>query len=125
MKMRNARTKNPHKPERTCLNRPGNCTRLLEQGSVFTAPGRQFKAVDNPKPHTPCPQLPGEAAAPSGLERNSRPSLRWRAMADRKIEELVGVIERAIQMKQPLGSSLQCSCSTIAECDEFVARRRR
>jgi hypothetical protein len=45
-------------------------------------------------------------------------------MADRKIEELDGVIERAIQMKQLLGSSFQCSCSTIAECDEFVARRR-
>jgi MerR family transcriptional regulator, redox-sensitive transcriptional activator SoxR len=46
----------------------------------------------------------------------SIPSTRWRAMADRKMQEIDALIAKATQMKTLLRSSFKCGCTTIADC---------
>ncbi len=52
------------------------------------------------------------------------PSTRWRAMADRKIQEMDAVIARATQMKSLLRSSFKCGCSTIEDCERLILKCR-
>jgi MerR family redox-sensitive transcriptional activator SoxR len=53
------------------------------------------------------------------------PSTRWRAMADRKMQEMDALIERATEMKALLRSSFKCVCSTIADCESLMLARQR
>jgi MerR family redox-sensitive transcriptional activator SoxR len=48
------------------------------------------------------------------------PSVRWRKLADRKIQEIDALIVRVTQMKAVLRSSFQCGCSTIEDCERLI-----
>jgi MerR family transcriptional regulator, redox-sensitive transcriptional activator SoxR len=57
---------------------------------------------------------------PSG----SIPSVRWRSLADRKIQEMDALIARATQMKSLLRSSFKCGCATIEDCEQLMLTRK-
>jgi MerR family redox-sensitive transcriptional activator SoxR len=60
----------------------------------------------------------------SNYATGSIPSARWKAMADRKGQELDALIARATQMKNLLRSSFKCDCSTIEDCEKLISERR-
>jgi DNA-binding transcriptional MerR regulator len=49
------------------------------------------------------------------------PAARWRVMAERKIEELNALLERAAQMKSILEAAFQCQCVCLEDCERFLA----
>ncbi|MEO8561017.1 MAG: MerR family transcriptional regulator [bacterium] len=52
-----------------------------------------------------------------GFEANVRPSMRWRALAARKIEELDTFIARTELMREALRTGMRCGCLRIEDCD--------
>jgi MerR family redox-sensitive transcriptional activator SoxR len=60
----------------------------------------------------------------SSYATGSIPSTRWKAIADRKVQELDALIARAAQMKTLLKSSFKCGCSTIGDCENAILGRR-
>lgn len=52
----------------------------------------------------------------------SIPSARWRAMADRKVQEMDALIARAARIKILLRSSFKCGCSTIEDCERMLMK---
>jgi DNA-binding transcriptional MerR regulator len=52
------------------------------------------------------------------------PSARWRAMADRKLQEMDTLNARATQIKSLLQSSFKCGCSTIQDCENLILESR-
>jgi MerR family redox-sensitive transcriptional activator SoxR len=56
----------------------------------------------------------------SNYPSGSIPSTRWRAMADRKLQEMDALIARATQMKTLLRSSFKCGCLTIQDCENLI-----
>ena len=61
----------------------------------------------------------------SNYTSDSVPSARWRAMADRKIEELDAVIAQASEMKRLLQTSFNCNCASLKDCETLIVRRRK
>jgi MerR family transcriptional regulator, redox-sensitive transcriptional activator SoxR len=63
----------------------------------------------------------------SGFSKDMPPAARWRALAERKLEEVNALMERARQMKSLLETSFHCGCPRIEDCEEYInaARRRR
>lgn len=61
----------------------------------------------------------------SNYSSGSIPSSRWRAMADRKVQEMDALIARATQIKALLRSSFKCGCTTIADCERLMLERPR
>ena len=51
-----------------------------------------------------------------GFSRRTPPGARWRALAERKTQELDDVIARAQHMKQVLEMVMQCECPTFDDC---------
>lgn len=52
----------------------------------------------------------------SGFSRRTPPGARWRALAERKLEELDRRIEEAERMKTVLAALSACSCPSLDEC---------
>jgi len=52
----------------------------------------------------------------SGFREDTPVSARWRAMADRKIAEVDGLIAKAHRMKQLLQLGLECGCVELKDC---------
>jgi MerR family redox-sensitive transcriptional activator SoxR len=48
------------------------------------------------------------------------PSVRWQALAERKLQEIDALIARATRMKTLLRSGFKCSCLTIEDCERLV-----
>ena len=51
-----------------------------------------------------------------GFARSAPPGVRWRALAERKMEELDRRIEEAETMKRMLGVVMGCECPTFDDC---------
>jgi Predicted transcriptional regulators len=51
-----------------------------------------------------------------GFDRATPPSQRWRAMAQRKLDEIAVRIARAEGMRQVLQRLMHCECRTLGEC---------
>ena len=56
----------------------------------------------------------------SGFSDTEPPSVRWKRMAQEKIEEVEALIERAQGMKRLLIEGLECECLRFDECVVFV-----
>jgi len=61
----------------------------------------------------------------SGFPAGTRPALRWREMAKRKIVELDELMARLEQMKLILNASFHCECRELEDCERLVAARNR
>jgi MerR family transcriptional regulator, redox-sensitive transcriptional activator SoxR len=51
-----------------------------------------------------------------GFDRMTPASVRWQAMATRKLEDVTALIERAEQMRDLLEKLLTCRCVQLSEC---------
>ena len=51
-----------------------------------------------------------------GFSDDTSASVRWRALAERKIAEADALIVRAQQMRRVLAESLSCGCLTLDDC---------
>jgi MerR family redox-sensitive transcriptional activator SoxR len=52
-----------------------------------------------------------------GFEAKIKPSVRWHALAARKIEELDALVARAERMREALKTGMRCGCLRIEDCD--------
>lgn len=52
----------------------------------------------------------------SGFSETEPPSARWRIMAQKKIEDVDALIEKAQGMKRLLVEGLECECLRVDEC---------
>lgn len=60
-----------------------------------------------------------------GFRTGTPPSRRWRALAERKREEIRAQVARARRMERVLDRLLACACPTLDDCGGDVVRRRR
>ena len=60
----------------------------------------------------------------SGFARSTPPGVRWRALAERKLEELDRRIEEAETMKRMLGVVMGCECPSFDDCARAMAAER-
>jgi DNA-binding transcriptional MerR regulator len=51
-----------------------------------------------------------------GFARSAPPGVRWRALAEKKLEELDRRIEEAQRMRELLGIVMGCECPTLEDC---------
>jgi len=58
----------------------------------------------------------------TGFSPSVAPAARWRALAERKLAELNGQIERCLRMKELLESNFRCKCPSLANCERGVVR---
>jgi DNA-binding transcriptional MerR regulator len=58
-----------------------------------------------------------------GFPIGTRPALRWRAMAERKIAELDELTTRLSQMRSILTASFHCECRQLEDCERLIAAR--
>jgi DNA-binding transcriptional MerR regulator len=61
----------------------------------------------------------------SGFPIGTRPALRWRAMAERKIAELDELTRRFSQMRSILDASFNCECRQLEDCERLIAAKTR
>jgi len=59
----------------------------------------------------------------SGFPVGTRPALRWRAMAKRKLAELDELTTRLSQMRSILNASFNCECRRLEDCERLIAAR--
>jgi MerR family redox-sensitive transcriptional activator SoxR len=59
----------------------------------------------------------------NGFPIGTRPALRWRAMAERKIAELDQLTTRLSQMRSILNASFRCECRQLEDCERLIAAR--
>jgi MerR family redox-sensitive transcriptional activator SoxR len=59
----------------------------------------------------------------SGFPVGTRPALRWRAMAKRKIAELDELTTRLSQMRSILNASFNCECRRLEDCERLIAAK--
>ena len=52
-----------------------------------------------------------------GVDRETAPSARWRALAPGKIAELEALMARLRDQQRLLEEGLRCTCRTLGECD--------
>jgi MerR family redox-sensitive transcriptional activator SoxR len=57
----------------------------------------------------------------NGFPIGTRPALRWREMAKRKISELDELAARLGQMRSILSASFQCECRQLEDCERLIA----
>ena len=57
----------------------------------------------------------------NGFPMGTRPALRWRAMAKRKIAELDELTARLSQMRSILNASFHCNCRQLEDCERLIA----
>jgi DNA-binding transcriptional MerR regulator len=60
----------------------------------------------------------------NGFPVGTRPALRWRAMARRKIAELDELTARLGQMRSLLDASFNCECRRLEDCERLLADRK-
>jgi MerR family transcriptional regulator, redox-sensitive transcriptional activator SoxR len=58
-----------------------------------------------------------------GFPIGTRPALRWRAMAKRKIAELDELTARLSHMRSILNASFRCECRQLEDCERLIAAR--
>ncbi|MGA2778399.1 MAG: MerR family transcriptional regulator [Steroidobacteraceae bacterium] len=56
-----------------------------------------------------------------GFPTGTKPSLRWRAMAKRKIDELDLLTARLNRMRSILNASFRCECRRLEDCEQLIA----
>jgi len=56
----------------------------------------------------------------TGFERNTPPSVRWTALATRKLGEVDELIRRAERTKQFLRATLACGCVRLEDCARYA-----
>jgi MerR family transcriptional regulator, redox-sensitive transcriptional activator SoxR len=59
----------------------------------------------------------------NGFPVGTRPALRWRAMAKRKMAELDNLSARLSQMRSILEASFHCNCQRLEDCERLVAAK--
>lgn len=59
----------------------------------------------------------------NGFPVGTRPALRWRAMAKRKITELDELTARLSQMRSILNASFHCECRQLEDCERLIAAK--
>ena len=59
----------------------------------------------------------------NGFPIGTKPALRWRAMAKRKIEELDEISARLSQMRSILNASFRCECRQLEDCERLIAAK--
>ena len=57
-----------------------------------------------------------------GFARRTPPGVRWRALAERKLEELDRRIAEAERMKRVLDAVVRCECPTFEDCSRALKR---
>ena len=58
-----------------------------------------------------------------GFPVGTRPALRWREMAKRKIAELDELTTRLSQMRSILSASFNCECQRLEDCERLIAAK--
>ena len=61
----------------------------------------------------------------NGFPVGTRPALRWRAMAQRKLAELDELTTRISQMRSILNASFHCECHLLEDCEQLIAAKTR
>jgi len=61
----------------------------------------------------------------SGFSDQTPPAARWRALAERKLEEVNALMDRARRMKSLLETSFQCRCPRLEDCEKFLRAAKR
>jgi MerR family redox-sensitive transcriptional activator SoxR len=59
----------------------------------------------------------------NGFPIGTRPALRWRAMAKRKLAELDELTARLSQMRSILNASFNCECQRLEDCERLIAAK--
>ncbi|MGB6603950.1 MAG: MerR family transcriptional regulator [Steroidobacteraceae bacterium] len=59
----------------------------------------------------------------NGFPVGTRPALRWRAMAKRKLVELDELTTRLSQMRSILNASFNCECRRLEDCERLIAAK--
>jgi MerR family transcriptional regulator, redox-sensitive transcriptional activator SoxR len=59
----------------------------------------------------------------NGFPVGTRPALRWRAMAKRKLAELDELTTRISQMRSILNASFDCECRLLEDCERLIATK--
>jgi MerR family redox-sensitive transcriptional activator SoxR len=59
----------------------------------------------------------------NGFPTGTKPALRWRAMAKRKIAELDELATRLSQMRSILDASFHCECRQLEDCERLLAAK--
>ena len=59
----------------------------------------------------------------NGFPLGTKPALRWRAMAKRKIAELDELTTRLSQMRSILNASFHCECRQLEDCERLIAAK--
>jgi MerR family transcriptional regulator, redox-sensitive transcriptional activator SoxR len=59
----------------------------------------------------------------NGFPIGTRPALRWRAMAKRKVAELDELTSRLSQMRSILNASFHCECHLLEDCERLIAAK--
>jgi MerR family redox-sensitive transcriptional activator SoxR len=59
----------------------------------------------------------------NGFPVGTKPALRWRAMAKRKIAELDALTTRLSQMRSILDASFNCECQRLEDCERLIASK--
>jgi MerR family redox-sensitive transcriptional activator SoxR len=56
----------------------------------------------------------------SGFSKETPPAKRWRALAERKLDEVNALMERAQKMKLLLETSFHCGCPRLEDCERLL-----
>jgi MerR family redox-sensitive transcriptional activator SoxR len=56
----------------------------------------------------------------SGFSADTPPAKRWRALAERKLQELDTLMKRVERMKQLLEMGFQCGCPRLEDCERLL-----
>ena len=59
----------------------------------------------------------------NGFPVGTKPALRWRVMAKRKIAELDELTARLGQMRSILNASFNCECQRLEDCERLIAAK--
>ena len=61
----------------------------------------------------------------NGFERRTPPSARWRALAEKKLEEVEEQLSETERMKRLLQLLLSCDCPTLEDCASFFSAQKK
>jgi MerR family redox-sensitive transcriptional activator SoxR len=59
----------------------------------------------------------------SGFPVGTRPAVRWRAMAERKIAELDALTKTLAKMRAILNASFHCECRQLEDCERLIVAK--
>ena len=59
-----------------------------------------------------------------GFTPDTRPAERWRVLAERKLQEVSALMERAQQMKLLLETHFRCGCLRLEDCENFIRKKK-